>query len=459
MDERSGKLLIVDDNADFNLALRMLLSPYFNEIVTETNPEKVINRIDNQAFDLILLDMNFRAGMHSGNEGFYWMEKIHRKDPCVRIIFITGYGDIALAVESMKKGAADFIEKSWEERKILSTILVNYRLGRSMNEANRRKEQQSAISESISSSQDICFGVSSRMKAIWGAIEKVAPTEANILITGESGTGKEIAARQIHKLSKRSGEVFMSVDLGSIPATLFESELFGYAKGAFTDASRDKPGKIEMATGGTLFLDEIGNLPIQLQVKMLGALQQKMVHRLGETRPRMIDFRLISATNASIDDMITQKSFREDLYYRLRTVEINLPPLRERPEDIPELASSFIDQFRKKYNKSGLRVDPAVFKKLSRHYWPGNIRELQHQVEKAVILNDSGTLAESDFIFSRVTDMRKRAETLNLEENEKQLILKAIKKFDGNLTKAASELGINRSTLYEKIKKYEIRQI
>jgi DNA-binding NtrC family response regulator len=458
MNEGNGKLLIIDDNEEFNLAMRMLLSPYFQEVVSETNPEKIASRLESGAYDLILLDMNFRAGMHSGNEGFFWMNKIREKVQDARIIFITGYGEIALAVEAMKKGAADFIEKSWDEPKILSTVLANFRLSRSLHEVERKKEQQLALADSYFAGQRPCYGVSPAMKKIRETIEKAAPTDASILITGESGTGKEVMAMEIHRLSLRSNEIFLPVDLGAIPATLFESELFGYARGAFTDANRDKPGKFEMASEGTLFLDEIGNLSPDLQVKLLGVLQQRTVHRLGETKARPIDFRLISATNADLGDLIAKKIFREDLFYRIRTMEIALPPLRERAEDIPFLAGMMLDEFRQKYARTDLEFHASAMDALKNYHWPGNIRELRHQLEKAVILNDSGTLTGRDFGRGYSTTGNRRSETLNLEQNEKQLIVKAIEKSDWNLTRAAAELGINRSTLYDKIKKYEIRQ-
>ncbi len=457
MQNKAGSILIADDNEEFMLALKMLLDPYFMEIITEPNPEKILYHIDNQDFDVILLDMNFKAGLHTGNEGFYWMEKIKTRNNSSRIVFITGYGDIELAVESMKKGAADFIEKSWDERKILSTVLANFRLGKSINEAVRRKNQRQSIIESYQSDLPFCKGVSTAMANILGIVQKIAPTDASILLTGESGTGKEVIANYIHRLSNRSDEIFMPVDLGSIPSTLFESELFGYARGAFTDAFHDKPGRIETASGGTLFLDEIGNLPQSLQTKLLGVLQQRIVTRLGESKGRSVDFRLITATNASLSKMIAQKIFREDLYYRIRTMEINLPPLRDRPEDIPELLECFVDRFGSKYNKPGLLLDKTAIKKLQNYNWPGNIRELQHQVEKAIIMTDRKRITADDFDLGSPADSRMRSETLNLEEHERLLIIKAIDKFNGNLTRAAGELGINRSTLYEKIKKYEIK--
>jgi two-component system, NtrC family, response regulator HydG len=455
--EKQGSILIADDNEDFTLGLKMLISPYFEEVEVESNPDKILYHIETRHFDLVLLDMNFRAGMHSGNEGFFIMNKIREKDKDIRLVFITGYGDVELAVESMKKGASDFIEKSWDERKILSTILANYRLGRTMNEVQRRKNQGRVLSEVYGLEHPVCTGVSARMARVMQVIMKVAPTDASILITGESGTGKEVMARQIHMLSQRAGEIFLSVDLGAIPASLFESELFGYARGSFTDAVHDKAGKIESASGGTLFLDEIGNLPPELQTKLLGVLQQRVVTRLGETKGRSVDFRLITATNAFIPERIRQKLFREDLFYRIRTVEIELPPLRERPEDIPELAGCFMDLFSKKYKKEDVSIDKKAVKKLQEYHWPGNVRELQHQVEKAIIMADGDLISASDFDLGSGNESRMRAETLNLEQHERLLIIKAIKKSEGNLSRAASELGINRSTLYEKIKKYEIR--
>jgi DNA-binding NtrC family response regulator len=457
--EKKGRILIADDNADFTLGLKMLISPYFEEVVVESNPDKILNHIETQHFDLVLLDMNFRAGMHSGNEGFFIMNKIREKNKETRLVFITGYGDVELAVESMKKGASDFIEKSWEERKILSTILANYRLSRSMDENRLRKNQGRMLTEAYGQDHAVCVGISAKMAKVMEVIRKVSPTDADILITGESGTGKEVMARQIHLLSNRADDIFLPVDLGAIPSTLFESELFGYRRGAFTDAVNDKPGKIESASGGTLFLDEIGNLPPELQTKMLGIIQQRLVTRLGETRSHPVDFRLITATNAFIPDLIRQKLFREDLYYRIRTVEIELPPLRERAEDIPELVECFINTFSGKYKKEGMSIDKKAIKKLQDYHWPGNVRELQHQIEKAVIMSDGAKILAADLDLGSGTESRMRTETLNLEQHEKMLIVRAIKKSEGNLSRAASALGINRSTLYEKIKKYEIRPL
>jgi len=458
MKEKSGKVLIIDDNSELLVALKMLLTPHFDTVITESVPDRVTKHLKEGKFDLILLDMNFRAGIQSGNEGFYWMDKIREFDEEVSIIFITAYGDVDLAIKSLKEGATDFIQKSWDEHKILSTVLSGYNRYKSNKEINRLKSQQQHLKASISRiSHEMVKGNSPRMSEIYEIIDKVAKTDASILITGESGTGKEVIAQEIHQQSGRCNELLVTVDLGSIHENLFESELFGHAKGAFTDAIGHKVGRIELATGSTLFLDEIGNLSMALQRKLLTVIQDKVVIRLGENRPRSVDFRLISATNKSLDQLVAENHFREDLLYRIKTVEIHLPPLRERKEDITSLANYYLKKYAIKYRKNINRIKDSTMTKLMKYEWPGNIRELEHFLEKAVILSEGDYLTISDYMLTPNVQLKgERATTYNLEKNEKEIIKTALKAYNWNMTKTAKALGINRSTLYDKLKKYEL---
>jgi len=459
METKKGRILIVDDNEEFLVALKILLSPYFELIRTESVPDRILTLLKRERFDVILLDMNFRAGIQTGNEGFFWMQKIRELDEEVTILFITAYGDVELAIKAMKEGAADFIQKSWDEQKIISTVMSACRLNHSRKEVNRLRSGQHLLGNTIDREFNLVRGISPLMEDIYGLIDKVSVTEANILITGESGTGKEVIARQIHKKSMRSGEIFVSVDLGAIPPNLFESELFGHQKGAFTDAVEERAGRFEIASGGTLFLDEIGNLPLGLQPKLLKVIQQGKICRVGENHEREIDFRLITATNLSLPRMIHEQMFREDLLYRIRTVEIELPPLRKRLEDIPFLADHFVQLYGKKYGKEVTLTDQAM-NKLKKYRWPGNVRELQHSIEKAVILSSGSHLQGSDFQLEDPFKRTSKTEySFNLEENEREIILNALMAFEWNMSKTAKELGINRSTLYDKIRKYELKPV
>ncbi len=458
-DPKNGHILIIDDNEEFLIALKILLSPYFKTIITESIPDRVFTWLKKRRFDVILLDMNFRAGIQTGNEGFYWMHKIRELDEEVTLLFITAYGDVDLAIKSMKEGAADFIQKSWDEQKIISTVIAAYRLNRSKKEVNRLKSGQKFLGKTIDKDFSLIKGPSLLMNDVYNLTEKVSTTDANVLITGESGTGKEVIARQIHKMSLRAKEIFVSVDMGAIHTNLFESELFGHIKGAYTDAREDRVGRFEIASGGTIFLDEIGNLPVNLQPKLLKVIQNKKVSRVGENQEREVDFRLISATNMFLPDMIKNNQFREDLYYRIRTVEIEIPPLRNRLDDIPVLVDHYIKVYGIKYKKE-LSVTDQALHKLKKYTWPGNVRELQHAVEKAIILSTDARLHASDFLLEDHIKKHDKGDfSFNLEENEKEIILNALSAFEWNMSKTAKELGINRSTLYEKIKKYEIKQI
>jgi two-component system, NtrC family, response regulator HydG len=459
MEVKKGRILIVDDNEEFLVALKILLTPYFRTIITESIPDRILTLLKRERFDVILLDMNFRAGIQSGNEGFYWMQKIRELDEEVTILFITAYGDVDVAIKAMKEGAADFIQKSWDEQKIITTVMSAYRLNSSRKEVSRLKSGQHLLGNAIEKDFVLVRGGSSLMENVYELIEKVSVTDASVLITGESGTGKEVIAREIHRRSQRSGEIFVSVDLGALQQNLFESELLGHARGSFTDAREDRPGRFEIASGGTIFLDEIGNLPLNLQPKLLKVLQQKRVSRIGENHDRETDFRLISATNMSLPDMIREKSFREDLLYRIRTVEIELPPLRNRTEDIPVLADHFLKIYNEKYKKE-LSLSEQAINKLQKYEWPGNVRELQHAIEKSVILSSGSRLQATDFqLEDHFHQADKSKYTYNLEENEREIILNALSTFEWNMSKTAKELGINRSTLYDKIKKYELKPL
>ena len=452
---KKGKILIADDNKELLIALRLFLSEHFSVIDTIKNPNLIPDYLRQKTYDLVLLDMNFTAGVNTGNEGIYWMKQIREIDPNVSVVLITAYGDVELAVNAMKEGAVDFIQKSWDEKKILSTILSAYKIRQSKLRIQNLEQKQKHLSEHIDQKYTFIIGQSAAIKNILQLVSKVAPTDANILITGENGTGKEVIAREIHRKSNRADEVFVNVDLGALSGNLFESELFGYVKGAFTDAKENRTGRFEIASGGTLFLDEIGNLPVELQSKLLTVIQNKEIYRVGSNKPVPVDIRLICATNMDLDKMVQENQFRQDLLYRINTIKIELPPLRDRSDDIPLLAGFFLMRYTEKYQKPDLAFSTRAIQKLKEHSWPGNIRELQHTIEKAVILCDNKEIKEEHCW----PDGEKKTKvfapnTFNLDENEKIIIENAIAKHKGNLSAAAKELGINRSTLYKKIEKY-----
>jgi DNA-binding NtrC family response regulator len=456
MEKISGRILIVDDNEEMLLALKVFLAPHFAKIVCEKNPN-LIPALIKENFDLILLDMNFSAGINSGNEGLFWMNEILKVDPQACIIFITAYSNVELAVKAIKEGATDFIQKSWDEKKILSTLIAAFKLRKSKQEIQQLKSKQKHLTENVNHRHNFIHGSSQSILSVIETIHKVAATEANILLLGENGTGKEIIAREIHNLSTRKDEIFVKVDLGAISENLFESELFGHVKGAFTDAREDRAGRFEIASGGTLFLDEIGNLPLHLQSKLLSIIQNRDITRVGSGVPIPIDIRLICATNLDLYKMIEEKSFREDLLYRINTIQIEIPPLRERIDDIETLTVYFLNQYALKYKNKVISISKAAIEKLKKHTWFGNIRELQHSIEKAVIMTEKEQIVASDFSFSSKSRTNHlEPETYNLAQNEKQVILKAIQKCNGNMSLSAKELGINRSTLYEKMKKYDL---
>lgn len=459
MEKMSAKLLIVDDDQDVLLAARLFLRQHVDIVHTERNPENIPDLLRNETYDLILLDMNFSRNATSGQEGFHWMNKILEIDPAAAVILITGYGDIELAVQGIKEGATNFLLKPWENKKLLATISATLEVRKSKVELEGLKGRQKVLIADQDQAYSHIIGKSAAMMKVLATVEKVARTDANILILGENGTGKEVIARAAHRASKRAGEVFISVDLGAITESLFESELFGYKKGAFTDAKEDRAGRFEAAHKGTIFLDEIGNLSHSLQSKLLSVLQNRKVVRLGSNKEIPIDVRLVCATNMPLYQMVNEGKFRQDLLYRINTVEIKLPPLRERTEDIEALAEHFIDQYCHKYKLPKKRLNASTLKRLQIHHWPGNIRELQHSVERAVIMSEGNVLEPHDFFLSDNEDSRP-AEVLpnnmNLEETEKMLIRKVVDKYGGNISRAANELGLTRASLYRRMEKYGI---
>ncbi len=458
--KKEAKILIVDDEEDILFTLRLFLKQHFTMVRTEHNPHHIPRMMRQEQFDLILLDMNFRKGDTSGNDGLTWLKKVIEIDPTATVIMITAYGDVKVAVEAVKAGATDFVVKPWRNEKLLATILSAMKLSESQQTVRQLESRQKVLSADIDQHYGEIVGSSASMKQIFATIEKVARTDANVLILGENGTGKELIARAIHRQSLRSKEVFINVDLGAIPDTLFESELFGHKKGAFTDANEDRVGRFEVASGGSLFLDEIGNLSLPLQAKLLTVLQNRQIRRVGTNHTINIDIRLICATNMPLYNMVKEQSFRQDLLYRINTVEITLPPLRKRREDIPSLVDHFLNIYARKYQKAGLKISAAALDKLQDYQWPGNIRELRHAVERAVILGDNQALQPQDFLFHDAgtdgSSQKNRVESYNLEEMEKWAIQEVLERYRGNITKAAKELGLTRAALYRRMEKYDL---
>jgi DNA-binding NtrC family response regulator len=451
-----GNILIIDDNKSVLTALELLLETAFNQVYTLSSTNSILTTIQNKQVDVILLDMNFRSAINTGNEGIFWLNEIQKSFPRISIIMITAYGDIELAVKAVKMGAYDFILKPWDNDKLVNTITKALKLKNKQKEniatATSKIEMQDKSNWSFKS----FIGKSPAINDVLEMIKKVANTDANIFITGENGTGKELIAREIHNLSKRNKEALVTVDMGAVSKTLFESELFGHKKGAFTDAKEDRIGKFEMAHKGSLFLDEIGNLPMDLQAKILVALQNRRITAIGSNKEKPVDIRLISATNNNIEEMVANGAFRQDLLFRINTITIELPPLRERGNDIILLAEFFIHKYTGKYNKSTLILSERAKTKLLNYKWPGNVRELEHCIEKAVILAEEDTLNENDFNLVNTIAHNKDISFDTIEEMEKQMILKAIDKECGNMSTVAKKLGITRQTLYNKLKKYEI---
>lgn len=448
-----GKILIVDDNEDVLFALNLLLEPYTEKIKVATTPDRIEYFMTTFHPDLILLDMNFSRDAISGQEGFESLKQILQIDPQAIVIFMTAYADTDKAVRAIKAGATDFIPKPWEKDKLLATLTSGMRLRQSQQEVSILKEQVEVLSGQNTSENDI-IGESSVMQEVFTTINKLSNTDANILILGENGTGKDVIARLIYRCSPRYGKPFVTIDLGSIPEQLFESELFGFEKGAFTDAKKSKAGRMEVATNGTLFLDEIGNLSLPMQSKLLTAIEKRQISRLGSTQTVPIDVRLICATNADIRQMVEDGNFRQDLLYRINTIEIHIPPLRERGNDIILLADHFLDRYTRKYKKKIHGLTREAKNKLLKYAWPGNVRELQHTIERAVILGDGSMLKPENFLFHTTPKQKKEEEVvLNLEQLERQAIEKALRISNGNISRAAEYLGITRFALYRKLEK------
>lgn len=458
MSTKVGKILAVDDNEDILFALKLLLKQHVEVITTVNDPEKIPEVLTGEDYDVILLDMNFTKDAISGQEGFDWLAKILEIDPDAVVCFITAYGDAEKAVKAIKAGATDFILKPWQNEKLLATISSSVKLKRSRKEASGLRSKQQEISAVYDQPFHEFIGNSLEMQKVFSTVTKVAATDANILILGENGTGKELVARALHRNSTRKDEVFISVDLGSIAETLFESELFGHEKGAFTDAKKMKQGRFEIAHGGTLFLDEIGNLSLPMQTKLLTVIERREVIRVGSNKPIPVDVRLICATNIDIHDMVQENKFRQDLLYRINTVEIQLPPLRERTGDIALLVDHFLKIYSKKYKKNVRGISSMAIKTLNQYHWPGNVRELQHAIERAIIMSDGAQLEAEDFLLSAPSKKFGELEldTYNLEDIEKSIINKVLKQHQGNITQAASDLGLTRTSLYRRMEKYDL---
>ena len=453
-----GKILAVDDNAGIRGALKVLLPMHFEQVELISSPKELMGKVQQMKPNAVLLDMNFHTDINTGNEGLFWLAELKKQAPAIEVVLFTAYADIQLAVEGMKRGAFDFIVKPWDNGKLVD--ILSKAVKKNQGEGSKNRGQENFLPDRM------IWGTSPAMQGIRRTVEKIAPTDATVLITGENGTGKDVLAGEIHRMSSRSGKPMVSVDLGAITESLFESELFGHVKGAFTDAHADHTGKFEQANGGTLFLDEIGNIPLHLQAKLLRVLQNRCVTKVGDTRQIPIDIRLVCATNMDIAQMIRDGRFREDLYYRINTMQVMLPPLRERSDEIKELALSFLRTYAAKYGRDVNAIDPQVLDSLRLHRWNGNIRELKNTIEKAVIMSDGETLKMEDLQLSilaggqqNAADQPKAAmeyygETLEMQEEK--TIRAAMEKCGGNLTLVAKTLNISRPTLYSKLKKYGI---
>ena len=451
-----GKILIVDDNRGVLSALELLLQAEYKTITTASNPNKITSIEGLKTYDLILLDMNFSAGVNTGNEGFYWLKRLKELAPDCPVIMMTAFGGVELAVKALKEGATDFILKPWDNKKMLATVHSANQLGKSRREVSTLKRKTKSLKNIINQQKKQLIGSSPALTSALKITRKVANTLANVLITGENGTGKELIAKEIHDWSDRKDEVMINVDMGAIPDSLFESELFGHVKGAFTDAKEDRLGKFEIAHKGTLFLDEIGNVPLHLQSKLLKAIQQREVVRIGSNTIIPIDIRLVCATNCDLNAMVQEGLFREDLLYRINTIHIEVPPLRDRGEDILLLVDFFLKKYSDKYGKKGLKIHKSVQKKLLKYKWPGNIRELQHSIERSVILSEETILTVDDFLINERTSLNLNQIDTTIDEMEKMMIFNALKKHQGNFSSAATQLGITRQTLYNKTKRYDL---
>ncbi len=444
---KNANILVVDDDVDVLTAMRLLLKSKANQVVTESNPGNIVSLIEQNKFDIIILDMNFNGLINTGNEGIFWLNKIKSINNEVAVILITAYGDLDLAIRSLKEGASDFLVKPWKNDKLIEAI----------GEILDKKKSKTSKKQNALSSQTRILGESDVMKDVFFKIKKIAPTDANILILGENGTGKDLIAKAIHENSLRKNKPFVKVDIGSLTETLFESELFGYKKGAFTDAREDRKGRFETANGGTLFLDEIGNISLQQQARLLTVIQNRQVTPLGSNKAIPVDIRLICATNVPIAHLADETNFRKDLIYRINTVEIVMPPLRNRGKDVVLLAKHFIEIYAEKYLKSSFQLDHSFIDKLKQYAFPGNVRELQYALERAVIMAENNMLFDTDLVFSPIEKQQEHSiddNNLNLETIEKKAILKVLKKNNGNISHSAKELGITRTALYRRLHKH-----
>ncbi|WP_299104470.1 sigma-54 dependent transcriptional regulator [uncultured Tenacibaculum sp.] len=454
MRKKEATILIVDDDDDILFSARISLKKYFSEIITANNPKKISNHITSNSIDVVLLDMNYRIGFEDGKEGLYWLKHIKDLNPETTVILMTAFGSVNLAVEAIKQGATDFILKPWNTEKLYGVVNAGVELARTKRKATQLSTVQKQQDKDFHQQTEHIIGSSPAMKSAIKLMQKVAPTDANILILGENGTGKYVFAKEIHLLSNRKNHPFIHVDLGSLNENLFESELFGYAKGAFTDAQKDTLGRFELAKGGTIFLDEIGNLPLHLQAKLLTVIQNRKITRLGEGKERDIDVRIICATNAPIHDMVDEQTFRQDLLFRINTIELDLPPLRDRKEDVLLLANHFLQKLTKKYRKSIVSFSKDAIQAMKSYHWPGNIREIEHIVERAVIITDAETIQLEDLHFSTKKMNVSLGDNLNIEETEKMLIQQAMNKHQGNISKASKDLGLTRAALYRRLEKF-----
>jgi len=456
MIKTNAKIAIIDDDKDVLLAACLALKKHFSVVKTCEDPRQIITLMEAETWDVILLDMNFTKDATSGQEGFYWLDKILNADPLAVVILITAYGDVETAVQTIKNGATDFILMPWENERLIATTSTALKLRKSKTKVDRLQHRQRQLSADLDSQFHEMIGKSPGMQNIFAIIEKVARTDVNVLITGENGTGKELVARALHRQSLRVNDVFISVDVGAISENLFESELFGHVKGSFTGAEDNRAGRFEIASGGTLFLDEISNLSLPVQAKLLRVLEERQVIPVGSNKPRPVDIRLLCATNGPIYKMTTENRFRQDLLYRVNTVEIHLPPLRERGEDIKLLTQHFMAGYAKKYNKPLNKISAAALSKLKQYHWPGNIRELQHTLERAVIMSENHVLQDDDFLFPDTTIKKSLFKNYNLNHVEQIVIKKVLQKHGGNISQAAKELGLTRASLYRRMNKHGI---
>ncbi len=456
MRKKEATILIVDDDDDILFSVRISLKKYFTETITVNNPKKISNHLTEKVIDVVLLDMNYRIGYEDGKEGLYWLNYIKEVSPETTVLLMTAFGSVNLAVDAIKKGATDFILKPWNTEKLYGIVNSGVELARSKRKNTQLETVQKLNDKDFHKQTEHIIGKSAVMESAVNLAHKVAPTDANILILGENGTGKYVFAKEIHLKSERKNYPFIHVDLGSLNENLFESELFGYAKGAFTDAHKDTVGRFELAKGGTIFLDEIGNLPLYLQSKLLTVVQNRKVTRLGEGKERDIDVRIICATNANVHKMVDEQTFRQDLLFRINTIELNLPPLRDRIGDIELLANHFLKKLNHKYRKSINGFNKDAINGLKKYHWPGNIREIEHIIERAVIITDNIQIQLEDLHFSTKKLDNSLPNNLNLEETEKLLIEQALKKHQGNISRAAKDLGLTRAALYRRLEKHQL---